>query len=38
MLEEKKQKSLSWGVIITGAALVLVTLGGLIWFFLTSVK
>ena len=36
MFEENGQKSLSTGVIIAGAALVLATLGGLIYFFMTS--
>ena len=36
MLEENGNKSLSWGMIIAVAVLMLASLGGLIWFFITS--
>jgi hypothetical protein len=35
-MEENGQKSLSWGMIIAVAILLLASLGGLIWFFTTS--
>jgi len=38
MLEENGNKSLSWGMIIAVAFLLLASLGGLIWFFVTPVK
>jgi hypothetical protein len=38
MLEENGRKSLSWGVVIASAVLLLASLGGLIWFFITPVK
>jgi hypothetical protein len=36
MLEENGGKSLSWGLIIAVAVLLLASLGGLIYFFTTS--
>ena len=38
MLEENGNKSISWGMIIAMAVLLLASLGGLIYFFLTPVQ
>ena len=38
MLEENENKTISWGMIIAVAVLLLASLGGLIWFFITPVR
>jgi hypothetical protein len=38
MLEENNKRSLSWGMIIAVAFLLSISLGGLLYFFMTPVR